>query len=117
MATSSWGAAWGLAFGAAWGALAVTPQPLTQADIDAIVAACWAHPQGQAYLAKIYQIEALSIACGNPCCHGAYLPPAGHAKRAKHNPNWPYAKQSIQFDIDADDREIVEILTIMSTLL
>lgn len=42
---------------------------------------------------------------------------AGHAKRAKHNPNWPYAKQSIQFDIDADDREIVEILTIMSTLL
>lgn len=42
---------------------------------------------------------------------------AGHAKRAKHNPNWPYAKQTVQFDIDADDREIVEILTIMSTFL
>ncbi len=36
--------------------------------IAAIVAACWAHPQGQAYLAKIDQIEALSISCGNPCC-------------------------------------------------
>lgn len=42
---------------------------------------------------------------------------AGHAKRKAHNTNWPYAKQTVQFDIDADDREIVEILTIMSTFL
>lgn len=41
---------------------------LNAVTIAAIIAACWAHPQGQAYLAKIDQIEALSIACGNPCC-------------------------------------------------
>lgn len=41
---------------------------LNAVTIAAIVAACWAHPQGQAYLAKIDQIEALSISCGNPCC-------------------------------------------------
>lgn len=41
---------------------------LNAITIAAIVAACWAHPSGQAYLAKIDQIEALSIACGNPCC-------------------------------------------------
>ena len=47
--------------------------------IAAIVAACWAHPQGQAYLAKIDQIEALSISCGNPCCRQALA--AGHVVR------------------------------------
>jgi len=41
---------------------------LNAVTIAAIVTACWAHPQGQAYLAKIDQIEALSISCGNPCC-------------------------------------------------
>lgn len=41
---------------------------LNAVTIAAIVAACWAHPQGQAYLAKIDQIGALSISCGNPCC-------------------------------------------------
>lgn len=42
---------------------------LNAATIAAIVAACWAHPSGQAYLAKIDQIEQLSITCGNPCCN------------------------------------------------
>jgi hypothetical protein len=41
---------------------------LTPATILALVAACWAHPQGVAYLEKIDQIEQLSISCGNPCC-------------------------------------------------
>ncbi len=62
---------------------------LNAVTIAAIVAACWAHPQGQAYLAKIYQIEALSIACGNPCCHGAYLPPAGKPPRFRPEPFVP----------------------------
>lgn len=44
---------------------------LNAATIAAIVAACWAHPQGQAYLAKIDQIEAYANACGNPCCKSA----------------------------------------------
>ena len=42
---------------------------LNAVTIAAIVAACWAHPQGQAYLAKIEQIDQLSISCGNPCCN------------------------------------------------
>lgn len=42
---------------------------LNAITIAAIVAACWAHPSGQAYLAKIDQIEQLSISCGNPCCN------------------------------------------------
>jgi len=42
---------------------------LNAITIAAIVAACWAHPQGQAYLAKIEQIEQLSISCKNPCCN------------------------------------------------
>jgi len=41
---------------------------LNAITIAAIVAACWAHPQGQSYLAKIDKIDALSISCGNPCC-------------------------------------------------
>ena len=41
---------------------------LNAATLAAIVAACWAHPQGVAYLAKIAQIEAAAIARGNPCC-------------------------------------------------
>lgn len=48
---------------------------LNAAAIAAIVAACWAQPQGQAYLAKIEaylaKVEAISAAvdrCGNPCC-------------------------------------------------
>lgn len=53
---------------------------LSQADLDAITTAVWAHPQGQAYLAKIDQIEALSIACGNPCCKSAEQPAGGHWK-------------------------------------
>lgn len=41
---------------------------LNAVTIAAIVAAVWAHPQGVAYIAKIDQIEAAAIACGNPCC-------------------------------------------------
>ena len=48
---------------------------LNAVTIAAIVAACWVHPQGQAYLAKIEtylsKVEAISAAverCGNPCC-------------------------------------------------
>lgn len=44
---------------------------LNIATIAAIVAAVWAHPQGVSYLEKIDQIEARSIACGNPCCQGS----------------------------------------------
>lgn len=49
---------------------------LNAATIAAIVAACWAHPQGVAYLAKIAQIESAAITCGNPCCArpGAAIP-------------------------------------------
>lgn len=49
------------------------------ATLAAIVAACWAHPSGVSYLAKIDQIEALSISCGNPCCRKA-----GGGKQARH---------------------------------
>lgn len=41
---------------------------LNAATLAAIVAACWAHPSGVAYLAKIEQIEARAISCSNPCC-------------------------------------------------
>ena len=41
---------------------------LNAATIAAIVAACWAHPSGVAYLAKIEQIRACAEARGNPCC-------------------------------------------------
>lgn len=54
---------------------------LNAVTIAAIVAACWAHPQGQAYLAKIDQIEALSIACGNPCCKTVAAQPEYHGGR------------------------------------
>ena len=46
---------------------------LNAATIAAIVAACWAHPSGQAYLDKIERIEAAANACGNPCCHKTSL--------------------------------------------
>ena len=41
---------------------------LNAVTIAAIVAACWAHPSGVAYLAKIEQIQACAEAKGNPCC-------------------------------------------------
>lgn len=53
---------------------------LNAVTIAAIVAACWAHPSGQAYLAKIDQIEALSISCGNPCCKSEEQHAGGHWK-------------------------------------
>lgn len=42
---------------------------LNAADYAAIKTAIWAHPQGISYLAKMAQVEALSISCGNPCCN------------------------------------------------
>lgn len=41
---------------------------LNAAAIAAIVAACWAHPQGQAYLSKVEAISAAVERCCNPCC-------------------------------------------------
>ncbi len=42
----------------------------------------------------------------------------GHARRKGKSEYWPFAAPPKQrFDIEADDNEIVEILTIMSTLL
>lgn len=54
---------------------------LNAATIAAIVAACWAHPSGQAYLSKIDQIEAYANACGNPCCKKPVGVGGKHVKR------------------------------------
>ena len=81
--------------------------------LAAIVAACWAHPQGQAYLAKIYQIEALSIACGNPCCHGAYLPPAGKPPRFRPEPFIPAPIPWQQLDLRRDDEDALLLAALL----
>ncbi len=53
---------------------------LNAVTIAAVAAACWAHPQGVSYLAKIDQINTYSIECGNPCCNGGGI---GHARGGK----------------------------------
>lgn len=75
--------------------------------IAAIVAACWAHPSGQAYLAKIDQIEELSIRCGNPCCK-----PSISLDQFGGKPQ--IQRGDLYLDrIRQDDNEIITILTAM----
>lgn len=76
---------------------------LNAATIAAIVAACWAHPQGQAYLAKIDQIETLSISCGNPCCN--QLGSGQH--RAREEELWKNLQEPWQYKPKVQQVEVI----------
>lgn len=68
--------------------------------IAAIVAACWAHPSGVAYLEKIEQIRVCAEAKGNPCCKEDTRqggPDRQHVERITKPANWA---PKHEFDLD-----------------
>lgn len=77
---------------------------LNSVTLLAIVAACWAHPQGVAYLEKIDQIEQLSTSCGNPCCRGG----GGKGGKATEEELWKYLQEPYVFKPKVEEIEVLE---------
>lgn len=77
---------------------------LNAATLLALVAACWAHPQGVAYLEKIEQIEQLSISCGNPCCRGG----GGKGGKATEEELWKQLQDPYVFKPKVEEVGVVQ---------